>query len=436
MKILFVERRLRIDKLGLCYLTAVLRKAGHEVYLVQDENGENADEFLTANPMNFVMYSTTSDEAGWFQKRNRELKAKHYFISVFGGPHPTFASSWGVDDDAIDFIVRGPGENEILKVIEGSAGRVSVGRLPALESEYFPPDRSLIYKYDKLGKSRAKRFISCRYCLFSCAHCFNSAFKKMYPDQKSSLTCRPSSDAIFQEIMTVKKEYGLELAIFNDDDLAGNPIWIAEFCELLLNADIPVNFCGAIRANTINEDGIKMMAGAGCSTIFIGLESANRDTQILLRRQQIINDDVYNAVRRCEEAGIRVRIHVMIGLPVEDPLADAIETFEFVKQCKPTNCSATIYQPLPGTRLYSYCLEKDLINADMQPSGYFEKTTLKIKNAEEINRLGKLFHWAVNEQWPSELLKTRISKPMSDEVMKLLVQKAQGESARDLYGMK
>ena len=43
MKILFLEKKLRIDKLSVCYLAAVLKKAGHKVDLVQDDK-ENADE--------------------------------------------------------------------------------------------------------------------------------------------------------------------------------------------------------------------------------------------------------------------------------------------------------------------------------------------------------------------------------------------------------
>lgn len=434
MRILFVEKKLRIDKLGPCCVAAALRNAGHDVDLVQDDI-DSADEHLRIHPADFVMYSVTSDMASWVERRNRELKAKYGFISVVGGPHPTYAHTWGTDDAAIDFIVRGPGEDAVLDIVNGLSDRIAQGSLLRRDG-YLPPYRSIIYKYDEFGRAPMKRFIACRTCLFSCAHCFNSAFKKMYPGQKSALRFRPSPETMFGEIMDVRGTFGLELAIFNDDDLAGDQNWIEEFCNLLTAAHVPVRFCGAIRANTIGKDGIEMMAKAGCSTIFIGLESANRDTQKLLRRGGVTNEDVYRAVRSCEEAGIRTRIHVMIGLPVDNPLSDAFETFEFVKACGPTNCSATIYQPLPGTELWSYCIENGFIDADTEPSGYFDRTVLRIPRADEINRLGKLFHFAVNGRWTREELQRRVQEPMSHEQVQELILLAQQESARDLYGAK
>jgi len=433
MKILFVEKKLRIDKLGVCYLAAVLKKAGHKVDLVQDDL-EDADKYLAENPADFVMYSTTSDEANWVIKRNRELKAKHNFISAVGGPDPTFVPARWTQDAAIDYVVQGPGENVVLNIINGSAKRLSRGDLLG-KFNYISPDRTMLYKYDEFGKARMKRFIAGRYCLFSCAHCFNNAFKKLYIDQRQCLTYRPPAETMIQEIIDVKNKYGLEFAFFNDDDIAADPNWIAKFCELLLAANIPVSFGSSIRATSVDEKRVKMMANAGCKFLNIGLESANVETQKLLRRGPLTNDDIYRATRWCEEAGIKVRLQVMLGLPVEDPLKDALETFEFVKKCQPTDCSGTIYQPLPGTELWSYCIEKGLINDSTRPAGYFDKTVLKIKDAEKINRLGKYWHWATKKKWPTKLLMERINAPMSETEAERLTQLAREECAKELYGL-
>lgn len=434
MNILFVAKKLRMEILGVLYLTTVLKKGGHKVNLVQDEI-DNADNYLTTHPTDFVMYSVGSDEAIWVAKRNRELKSNHHFISVVGGPDPTFMPSRWMEDEAIDFVVQGPGESVILSIVNGSAPRLSRGDLLG-RFEYFSPDRSIVYnRYDEFGKARMKRFIACRYCLFSCAHCFNNAFKKIYSDQKSCFTYRPAPETMIQEIIEVKKKYGLELACFNDDDLAGNPDWITRFCELLLDAGTPVGFYGPIRATSVDKKMVKLMAKAKCKFLNIALESANVETQKLLRRGSLTNDDIYKATRWCEEAGIRVRLMNMIGLPVKDPLVDALETFEFNKKCYPTDSTAAIYQPLPGTELWSYCIKKGLIDDDTQPAGYFDKTTLRIRDAEKINRLGKYWHWAVKERWSTKLLMERINAPMSEMEAVRLTQQAQDECKKELYGL-
>jgi len=433
MKILFVEKKLRADKLGICYLAALLKKAGHEVDLVQDDL-ENADKYLVESPADFVMYSVMSSEANWVLKRNQELKAKHDFVSVVGGPDPTFMPPRWVDDKAIDFVVQGPGESVVLNIINGSAQRLSRGNLLG-SFEYFSPDRNIIYKYDELGKSGMKRFMAGRYCLFSCVYCFNHAFKKIFQDQKSCFTYRPLPEIMFQEIMEVKDKHGLELAYFNDDDLAADPNWITKFCELMISAGTPVNFGGSIRATSINEKMVKMMASAKCRFINIALESANAETQKFLRRGGITSDDAYRAVRWCETAGIRVRLQNMIGLPVADPMTDALETFEFNKKCRPTESWAGIYQPLPGTELCAYCVEKGLVSRDAQPVGFFDKTILKIKDPEKINRLGKYWFWAVKEKWPLELLKEKLNEPVSDEAMEAMTQARFAASKKDFFGV-
>jgi len=319
MKILFVEKRLRLEKLGVCYLAAVLKRAGHEATLMQDEI-EDVDAYLNEEHVDFVMFSITSDEAGWASHRNKELKKRHCFKTVVGGPHPTFVPSWGMDDKAIDYVVRGPGEDVILNIVNGSAEKLTRGNLLGRFS-YIPPDRSIVYKYPEFRDSPMKRFVACRYCLFSCRHCFNSAFKALYTDQKDCLAYRPPAETIIHEIEGVKQKYGLKLAVFNDDDIANNPEWLEKFCGLL-KRNVEIGFAAAVRATSVTEETVRMMASAGWRSTYIGLESANSETQKLLRRGPVTNSDIYNATRWCEESGVKVRLQIMIGLPVENPLAD------------------------------------------------------------------------------------------------------------------
>lgn len=431
MKILFVEKRLRIDKLAVCYLAAALKKAGHEVTLLQDEI-EDVDGYLVQNPQDFVMFSVTSDEASWASRRNRELKAKHRFITAVGGPHPTFVPSWGTEDGAIDYVVQGPGEDVILDIVNDSADRLTRGNLLGRFS-YISPDRSVLYKYPEFRDSRMKRFVAGRYCLFSCAHCFNGAFKGLYRDQKDCLAYRPPAEIMVKEIQEVKREYGLEIAFFNDDDIANNPEWLAEFCKLMKPTGI--GFISSIRANSVDKKTIKMMAYAGCKMLNIGLESANVETQKLLRRGPVTNLQIYEATRWCEETGIKVRLQAMIGLPVGNPLADALETYEFALKCGATDVSPTIYTPLPGTLLWSFCVKNKLIKPDTQTGSYFFKTVLNIPDAEKINRLGKIFPFAFWERWPVKKLKERLELPMSDAEMIELTQRARDVCAKKLYGI-
>lgn len=313
--VLFVEKKLRTDKLGLLYLSRIMKDAGHTVGMVQDDV-DSADLYLQHNHVDFVMYSVTTGEHPWFIDKNNELKKKHRFIAVVGGPHFTFFPEQGSSDPDIDFVVQGPGEGCILEVVEGRAQEKLIkGHLPDDVNAIPAPDRSILYKYEEFGKARMKRFIAGRDCPYSCKYCFNHLFHQLYRNEKHKFFQIVSPDKMIEEIKATREAYGLELVYFNDDDLAGNHNWLFEFCEKY-KREIGLPFCGSIRANSVDHDVLEIMADAGCSFLNIALESANPETQKFLRRGNITNQQIEDACEACKSLGIKVRLQNMIGLPV------------------------------------------------------------------------------------------------------------------------
>ena len=433
MNILFLEKRLRTDKLGMLYLSAILKQAGHSVDLIQADL-EDLDAYLALNKVDFIMYSVMSGDHMWFLEKNSELKSKYSFKSVIGGPHVTFFSEQAMNNPDIDFVVIGPGENVILDIVEGKTkDKLVMGHLPDVNS--LPePDRSILYKYDEFGKARMKRFIAGRYCLYSCTYCFNHLFKKMYRDEKKSFFQRVSPRKMIDEIKNVKKEYKLELVYFNDDDLAADKVWLKEFCELFLR-EIGLDFCGSIRADSVDYETLKMMSNAGCVFLNIALESANPATQKFLRRGFITNEQIVEACRICKQLGIKVRLQNMIGLPVADPLEDALETMQMNKEIDPTDSWASIFQPFTKTDLWQFCIDNELISQDTQAGTFYEHTRLKIKDADRIDRLGKWWFFAIKHKLPMELIRILIELPMTEEQAKKLNELRWDVSKGLLYGL-
>lgn len=432
--VLFVEKRLRTDKLGMLYLSQILRSAGHTVNMVQDDV-DSADLYLQHNHVDFVMYSVTTGEHPWFVKKNRELKKKHRFIAVVGGPHFTFFPEQGLSDPDIDLVVQGPGEDVILDVIEGKAQEKLVkGHLPDDINAIPAPDRSIIYKYEEFGKARMKRFIACRDCPYSCKYCFNHLLHQLYRNEKHKFFQRVSPDKMIQEIKDVRESFGLELVYFNDDDLAQDHNWLFEFCEKH-KREIGLPFCGSIRANSVDYDVLKTMADAGCSFLNIGLESASPETQKFLRRGNATNRQVEDACEACKSLGIKVRLQNMIGLPIADPLKDALETLRYNQTIDPTDSWASIFQPFPKTDLGKYCVQKGLIDEDTECINFYDDTVLAIPNAEKINRLHKWWFFLAKHQIPMNLVHILLELPLTREQKWKLQNLRWQIAAKILYGM-
>lgn len=433
MKIVFIEKKLRTDKLGILYLSRILKDAGHSVDLLQDDV-DNISEYMSREKPEYVMYSVMSGDHEWFLKFNKQLKSKFRFNSVMGGPHFTFFPEHGLYDSDINFVVQGPGEGVILDIINDKfSDKFIVGHLPDVNSLPIP-DRSILYKYDEFGKARMKRFIAGRYCLYSCKYCFNHLFKRMYQAEKSMFFQRVNPDKMIQEIEEVRDRYGLELVYFNDDDLASDKAWISEFCDAYKKR-VALDFCGSIRASSVDYDTLAMMRDAGCVFLNIALESANPETQKFLRRGFVTNDQIKLACDACKELGIKVRLQNMIGLPVDNPLEDALETLKMNQDIDPTDSWAAIFQPFPRTDLWQFCLDKGLIEPETQARAFYEHTPLKIEDADKINSLHKWWFFAVKYKWPIELVRILVGINLTDDQEKR-IQDYRWETAKNLlYGM-
>jgi len=432
--ILFIEKKLRTDKLGMLYLARILKDAGHTVDMVQDDV-DSADLYLQRSHVDFVMYSVTTGEHLWFIEKNKELKKRHRFIAVMGGPHFTFFPEQGLSDPDIDFVVQGPGEGVILGIVEGETQEKLVrGHIPEDVNAIPAPDRSILYKYKEFGEARMKRFIAGRDCPYSCKYCFNHLFHQLYRSERHKFYQRVSPDKMIEEIKAVRKAYGLELVYFNDDDLAGNHAWLFEFCEKY-KKEVGLSFCGSIRANNVDYGILRIMAGAGCSFLNIALESASPETQKFLRRGNITNRQVEEACEACKTLGIKVRLQNMIGLPVSNPLIDALETLRYNQMIDPIDSSVSIFQPLPKTDLWKDCVQKGLIDKDTECMNFYEDTVLAIPSAKQINRLHKWWFFLVKHQIPMAIVHVLLELPLTLG-QKLRLQNFRWEVAAELlYGM-
>lgn len=242
-----------------------------------------------------------------------------------------------------------------------------------------------------------------------------------------------SVDRIITEILEVKKEYELELAYFNDDDIAANKAWLLEFCEKISLTGI--NFCGSVRVEDVDEELLKIMAHAGCVFLNMALESGDLNTQKLLRRGKATPERVKQMAQAAMQYGIKIRIQNMIGLPVDNIMEDALLTLKWNQEIGPTDSWVSVYQPYGKTDLAEYCVKKGLIDTDYMAQGHYNRSQFNFPDAEKIYRLAKFWWFFIVYKVDIDFVKDLIEIPFDDQQMELIQDIRLKKSKKLLYNL-
>lgn len=403
--------------LGTGILSSLLKQHGHQVELfITSAERDLLPKVKQFQPDIVGMTSFT----GAHQKGIallKELKSQLDFLSILGGPHPTFFPEV-IEQNGIDVICRGEGERsmvELAKRVEQSQDFSDIPNLwvkrngqiirnevqPLLDDldEAPDPDRTIYYKYRFLRNRPSKSFITGRGCPWECTFCFNKAFNELYQG-KGKVFRRHSVARVLGSIETIASNYPMRHVWFVDDVFTVNKRWLTEFLEEY-RKQFKFPFTCITRADTLKEDMVKMMAEANCHAVFIGLESASPEIQKAILKKKIDMSKIRQAADWFHKYGIRIGTYNMLGTPGES-LEQALETLRFNQEVRTSFPWVSLSTPYPGTELAEIAKEKGLLESDFSldniPKSYLNKLIIKHEDAEKLRNLHKLF--ILGTRWP------------------------------------
>jgi anaerobic magnesium-protoporphyrin IX monomethyl ester cyclase len=418
MRILFVEKQIDYEPLGLLYLSSVLRQAGHEVRLSVASEQDPVAVARDWRP-DVVGYSVYTGSQTYYRDLNLEIKEVAEVISVFGGPHPTYFPEF-VEEPGVDGICIGEGEGAILDLVEA----VEVGRpLTGLENWWFKrngrvernpirpaednldvlpfPDRELLFAADEFTRqSGIKHFITSRGCPYDCTYCFNHALAEIYRGKGKRLR-QMSVDKVIEEVQWVRDRYPIQFVVFLDDLFIVYENWLQDLATRFPR-DVGLPFFCNVRANLVTPEKVALLRQAGCTSVGMGLETGNPILRNELLKRKLSDERIIEASRLIREADIQLLTTNMIGLP-GGTLENDFETLVLNHACKPAYANAFLYQPYPRTELGEHAREHGYVEGsldDIDPSAW-ERSVLRFRTPEEkrqIENFNKLF--AVAVEWP------------------------------------
>ena len=136
-----------------------------------------------------------------------------------------------------------------------------------------------------------------------------------------------------------------------DDLFTSNENHCLKVCDEIIKRGLVIKWTSFARVDTVSVKVLKRMREAGCHTVSFGVESGNRE--ILKRiKKGITLEQVTDAVKMCNEAGVSPHASFILGLPGETP-ETLKETVDFGEKLKNMGVSHGFHllAPFPGTEV-------------------------------------------------------------------------------------
>ena len=425
MKTLFITKPFFIAPLGLMYLSAAAKKAGHrvELALTTEDLAERIKQFQP----DFVGYSVMTGDQDFYLTLNEQLKVKCNFRSLFGGPHTTFFPEM-IQEDGVDILCRGEAEEAFVELLNNPSNLEDIANLSIKTSsgvKHNPlrnlsqidslafPDRSLIAGVPQVFDGPIKHFIASRGCPFDCTYCFNQSFFDLYKGKGSRIRIRESSSVVQEVSESVLPS--TRFVYFQDDTFTLSKNWLRNFSTEYADK-IKLPFHCHVRPNTIDEEKITLLKNAGCYSVHIAAETADDRLRNQVLNRNMSREQITTAARLLRKHDIKFMMQNIIGLPtgtIEDDLA----TLELNIECKPDYAWVSIFQPYPGTKLGEFCKQQQLYTGDFRDLGsnFFDKSPLNISEQyrNQLSNLQKYFALFVEHP---ELHRSGLSRVMINSV--------------------
>jgi radical SAM superfamily enzyme YgiQ (UPF0313 family) len=257
---------------------------------------------------------------------------------VLGGILPTLVPGDILKNHLeVDYLIKGYGENKILKFIEEQGGRV-----------YSHPDFSHIDAIpfpavEFLSNREVFPLMTSRGCPFHCTYCASGLLNPGFLER--------SADKILEEIYFLHSTYGTREFVIFDDALLINKQerFLKVFQKVGETLDVRFHTPNGLHAGEIDRETAEIFFRSGFKMVRLGFESTC--SEILSKSSDKVTvRQMAAAVENLEAAGYKrkdIDVYLLFGVPGQR-LRDIEVALDFVKGLGVTP-HLSYFSPVPGT---------------------------------------------------------------------------------------
>lgn len=299
---------------------------------------------------------------------------------IWGGVHATITAEETAQNDYVDYVVRGEGEETLYQLLVALDSGNDPSKVTGLtfiredkiintgDRDFIDLDETPLMPYYLLKNlqeySELKRkpsFVSIgtsRGCPFNCGFCYTKAVHRRRWRAMSV-------NRVILEIKNILKSLEPDMLIANDDYFFASIPRAKEIAQRIIDEKLNISWSGSMRFDSalrLKDDFWILLKKSGFVNPNFGGESGSIEILNMINKMISVQqmEDVVSCLGKYD---FTVYANYMLGLPGEK-YSDIIKTFTLIKELSAKNknfyAGLSIYTPYPGTPLYPRALENGL----------------------------------------------------------------------------
>ncbi len=391
------------EHLGITWLSALLKAAGHEVRLAFDPQPFRGEPLLRVPALvrlldcrdhivqsarrfdpDLVCYSCYTDNLRWMLGvASRIKRALPRALNVFGGVHVLAAPEAVIAHPQVDALVLGEAFEALPELVAASAG----GRIPPGIPNVWTRageriERSPIRPYlEDLGRLPIRDFdlfyrqvpamernyltMASFGCPYSCAFCSVDAYHRAYREigDRRRLRWRPV-EQVLEELRVVKARGRVRQISFMDSVFTADRRWLEPFLDGYRRT-IGLPFWCYTYPGAIDRELARELARAGCWMITLGVQSGSATVRRSTMNRRESDRQIETAAEAIHAGGIRLATDKIAGSPGENA-SDRAEDLTRFRALRPDRLLGFPLSYYPGTEMVRRGVESgDLTEQDV-----------------------------------------------------------------------
>jgi len=393
----YVSAASAIPPIGLAYVGASLREAGHEVRII-DTLGEALERYTPIDADGVLLRRGISDDdilarlepsdvigfglmfsQDWLPARGLIAKvraAQPDAVLVGGGEHFTAEPAGALADSSLDFILEGEGDRNVCDLMEHVAGRRPLEEVPgcwyrAADGEVrhttakvrvrdvdalpwpawdlVPVENYLSGHFGAgVDRGRSMPMNATRGCPYQCTFCSS-------PTMWTTRYVTRSPADVVAEIKQYMATYGATNFDFQDLTAIVKKDWVVDFGTRLLdeNLNITWQIPSGTRSEALDEEVLPLLVRSGCTNLTYAPESGDEETLRIIKKR-IKKDRMLRSMRTAVKAGCNVKANFIFGFP-SDTYRSLLGTFGFLARMAALgvhDISIAPLRPYPGSEIF------------------------------------------------------------------------------------